>query len=317
MSHFLNKAGRWLLQRVARPAPSTDRIGSAQLADLLLQHQGRPFVFDEGNLRFMYFNQRAIQSAMKLDAPNELLCGYTVAMMAFLWVKPAPKRILMVGLGGGSLLKFCRSLLPDSHITVLEIDADVIALRDQFMIPVDDERLSIIHCDAIDYLNAQPLQVDALLLDGFDAVGMVEELATSEFFAACHQALSPDGVLVVNMWGKRRQLAAALQRLRARFDARVWCCRSPDSYNLIAFALRDGCAGFEPASLAELPAMNAAMTASLTQLLGNMQDSRAICAASSGSAVRELDALTEAIAAMMTPDPGLPRNDAEWSVAHR
>ncbi|MCV2356059.1 fused MFS/spermidine synthase [Paucibacter sp. B2R-40] len=310
----MTKMKRWLQQRGTKPLPTTDRIGSAQLQALLQQHQGRPFVFDEGNLRFMYFNERAIQSAMKLDAPTELLCGYTVAMMSFLWAKPAPQRILMVGLGGGSLLKFCRKLLPEAHITVLEIDADVIALREQFMIPADDARLRIIHCDAIDYLAGEPVQVDALLLDGFDAVGMVENLATSEFFAACHRALSPEGVLVVNMWGKRRLLAASLQRLGRCFEAPIWCCRSLDSYNLIAFAFRGDCAGFTPDGTAELPAMDPAMTNALQRLRGNLH-CLGIARGKAGSS-RELAALTEMVADMMQHDPSLPRTDAQWSAAH-
>ena len=128
-----------------------------KLETLQKKHQGKPFAFDEGNLRFMYFSQKSVQSAMKIDSPDELLCGYTSAMLAFLLTTPDPHHILMVGLGGGSLLKFCHRHLPRCRITVLEIDADVIALREQFMIPADDDRLEIIQTDAVTYMAQHSL----------------------------------------------------------------------------------------------------------------------------------------------------------------
>ena len=49
---------------------------------------------------------------MSLDEPDALVTAYTRKMMAFLLFNPAPKRIAMVGLGGGSLAKFCYRNLP-------------------------------------------------------------------------------------------------------------------------------------------------------------------------------------------------------------
>ena len=59
----------------------------------------------------------------------------------------------MVGLGGGSLAKFCHRHLPRTRLTVVEVDPDVIALRGEFEVP-DDERLAIVQADAAEYLPA-------------------------------------------------------------------------------------------------------------------------------------------------------------------
>src|SRR5881628_3367970 len=62
---------------------------------------GKPFVVDNGRRRFLHFDFDAIQSAMDLSDPQRLALAYTRKMMAFLLFNCAPKRILLLGLGGG------------------------------------------------------------------------------------------------------------------------------------------------------------------------------------------------------------------------
>ena len=72
------------------------------------------------------------QSCMLLDAPDVLALDYTRTLMGFLLFDPRPRSILMVGLGGGSLAKYCHRHLPQADITVVEINPHVIALRERF-----------------------------------------------------------------------------------------------------------------------------------------------------------------------------------------
>ena len=78
----------------------------------------------------MQFTCAATQSVMSLDDPDALVTAYARKMMAFLLFNSNPKHILMIGLGGGSLAKFCYRHLPNARLTVVEINADVIALRE-------------------------------------------------------------------------------------------------------------------------------------------------------------------------------------------
>src|ERR1700721_1424527 len=87
------------------------------------------------------------QSEMRINAPYALVNEYTRKMMGFLAFQPRPERVLIVGLGGGSLVKYCYRYLPDAQITAVEIDPDVLALRSQFFVPPDDERLTVILAD--------------------------------------------------------------------------------------------------------------------------------------------------------------------------
>jgi spermidine synthase len=56
-------------------------------------------------------------------------------MMLVLLFNPAPRSILMIGLGGGSLPKYCHRHLPQCDITVVEINPAVISLREAFQVP--------------------------------------------------------------------------------------------------------------------------------------------------------------------------------------
>lgn len=203
--------------------------------EALRSSRGHPFLFNDGPMRYLYFDERFVQSAMRLAAPDELALGYTRAMMGFLLFQSKPRHILMVGLGGGSLLKYCYRHLPSTRITVLEIDADVIALREQFMIPSDDERLHVIHCDAADYMEKSQVSVDVLLLDGFSADGPPAELTSARFYDNCRRLVNPHGILVANLPRFDPNFAAHTNRLCDEAGWRICGCQAVDSNNGIVF----------------------------------------------------------------------------------
>ncbi|WP_025916924.1 fused MFS/spermidine synthase [Herminiimonas sp. CN] len=205
----------------------------------LFKSEGKPFAFDHGDLRTLHFDEKFIQSAMRISAPDRLLLTYTQAMMAFLLFNPEPRHILMIGLGGGSLAKYCYRALPATRITVLELDADVINLRHKFLIPDDDERFQIMHTDAVDYLAAMDHQVDIILHDGFSADGLAPSLSTEAFYRRCRSVLEHDGVLVSNLWGDAADLVPVMQRLHAVFDDRLWWTGASGSFNRIVYAAKN------------------------------------------------------------------------------
>src|SRR5437016_2304602 len=91
-------------------------------------HHVKPFVYDSLNSRALHFSISEIQSRMQLKSPHALDLEYTRTMMAFLLFNPEPSSISMIGLGGGSLAKFCHRYLPQARIQVVEINPHVIAL---------------------------------------------------------------------------------------------------------------------------------------------------------------------------------------------
>ncbi|HAT29794.1 MAG TPA: transferase spermidine synthase [Janthinobacterium sp.] len=196
-----------------------------------------PLVRTRGDRRTLEFAPGMIQSEMLLSRPDQLVLRYARAMMCFVLFQPRPRDIVMVGLGGGSLLKFCHRHLPWARITVLELRADVIALREQFLIPADDARLRVIHTDAVAYLAAAPACADVLLVDGFDADGLPPALGSARFYADCRRALRPDGVLVANIFSYDPRHDAMLGRIETTFRGHVCGFDGIAGNNHIVFAV--------------------------------------------------------------------------------
>ncbi len=218
--------------------PSWARAGELR-AQLLDESYPKPFVIDDGKSRYLYFNVRLMQSEMTLKAPHDLALRYTQKMMGFLLFHPRPKRIALIGLGGGSIVKFCHRRLPGVHITAVELDPDVIALRDAFFVPPDDERLHIIEGDGSEFIEHADKGIDALLVDAFDRTGFAPALANREFFENAYAKLSGNGVLVVNLAGDKESYAGLIGEAMHVFDDQVIVISVPDDGNHILYAFKE------------------------------------------------------------------------------
>src|SRR5713101_2429053 len=79
----------------------------------------KPFLVEDRKTRSLCFGiDGAVQSEMWLDDPESLVSAYTRKMMGFLLFRRRPREILMIGLGGGSLAKFCHRHLPSARMSV-------------------------------------------------------------------------------------------------------------------------------------------------------------------------------------------------------
>lgn len=200
-----------------------------------------PVVIDTESERQLRFSVDALQSRMRLDDPYALLAGYTRQMMSFLLFDPDPQQVLLIGLGGGSLAKFCYRHLPHAQITAVEIDARVIALREAFSIPPDDHRFRIVHDDGARYLSGRQQPVSAILIDAFDQTGVSPSLATAEFFRHASRLLRPAGVLIMNLHGDPRRFDEHLQKVRAVFGSRTLLAQVTKNDNVLLYAFAEDC----------------------------------------------------------------------------
>lgn len=196
-------------------------------------------ISEQDGVRALHLGSDTIQSAMRLSAPNDLELSYTRAMMGFLLFHPDPREVLMVGLGGGSLAKFVYHRLPGAVSTVVEINPRVVAAaRHFFFVPPDDERLHVRLIDAAEYVVEHRSRFDVILADGFGIDAPIDALTTQDFYEACHAALTPDGVLVVNLWGSDRRFDTFLKRIEAAFEGLTVLLPAEKKGNIIVLAFR-------------------------------------------------------------------------------
>ena len=176
-----------------------------------------PFVQDNGGAKSLHFTHGELQSVMLTAFPWRLELDYTRTMMGFLLFNPAPSHIGMIGLGGGSLVKFCHRHLAASRMTVLEINPHVIALRREFQVPDDDARLTVIAADGALFLQSETPAFDVLLVDGFDHDGQPAALCSQRFYDDCVAALAPSGLLVVNLHYQHPDYPLLVERITRSF----------------------------------------------------------------------------------------------------
>lgn len=158
-----------------------------------------PFIQEYGSTVALHFDEFEVQSVMNKHAPDELVLSYTRTMMNSLVFNTRPSHVGMIGLGGGSMPKYCYRRLPDATIAVAEINPEVIALRDYFLIPKDNKRFMVYCEDGADFVRRQPGQFDVLFVDGFDHKGQPPQLCSQQFYGNCYRSLRSQGLLVVNV----------------------------------------------------------------------------------------------------------------------
>ncbi len=169
---------------------------------------------DRDGVRTLRFGDSGTrQSVVKVNDPTYLGLAYSKVMPLSLGFLECPKKILVVGLGGGSLPVFFHTILPEASIDIVELDADVVRTASEFCGFVQDQRMRVSVEDGRDFIEDCEASYDLIVLDAFDADSVPQHLLTEEFLQAVKGALNPLGAVVANVWGP------ALNRLYSRILA--------------------------------------------------------------------------------------------------
>ncbi|NJN52237.1 MAG: fused MFS/spermidine synthase [Gammaproteobacteria bacterium] len=152
-------------------------------------------------LRFSIRRDPRNQSCKDFDRPRHLVFGYTRMMMASLLVNPAPTRILVVGLGGGSLPEALALLYPDAQMDLIEIDPAVVRVATRFFEFRPTPNMHIHEVDARVFTKRagrSDARYDLILLDAFNGDYIPEHLMTQEYLEETRALLAPGGVVAAN-----------------------------------------------------------------------------------------------------------------------
>ncbi len=199
----------------------------------------KPFLHETRKMKSLHFSIAEVQSCMDMKQPDSLELAYTRTMMGFLLFHPMPLRIGMIGLGGGSLAKFCYRHLPQADISVLEINPHVIALRNDFSVPADDERFRVIRADGARYVRAHEGAFDVLLVDGYDYDGLPGELSSKRFYDDVSDCLRPSGVMAANIHLGNAEFPLLVARVGRSFNGAALAVKEHESGNAVVFARKD------------------------------------------------------------------------------
>lgn len=160
---------------------------------------------DEDGLRTLWFEKDgAKQSVVKPGDPDHIELPYAEVMPVGLALVEDPQRVLIVGLGGGTIPTFLRKHYPRLTIDVVEIDPVVVEVAEKFFGFRRDDRMKAYVYDGRDFIELPWCRnrYDVIFLDAFGADNVPYKLATKEFLQAVRLALTPKGVVVGNIWSR-------------------------------------------------------------------------------------------------------------------
>ena len=131
-----------------------------------------------------------------------------------------PKRVLIVGLGGGTIPGFLHKHYPETSIDAVDIDPDVVDVAKRFFGFREDATMKAHVTDGRRFIEECKEPYDVIFLDAFGSDSIPYHLATREFLQAVRRATKPDGVVLGNVWSSsiNRLYDSMVRTYQATFD---------------------------------------------------------------------------------------------------
>ena len=207
-------------------------------------------------VRYLHLDSPWVQGAMRIARPNTIELDYVQRMMAWMLWRPADEvglgHAVQLGLGAGSVTRFCHRTLR-MQTTAVEINPSVIAAcRQWFRLPDNDRRLTVVNDDAghwvADPAHRQAVQV--LQVDLYDHDAAAPVLDDEAFYRHCRAVLVDaggdglgdglgGGLMSVNLFGRHASFEASVRRIAGVFGAdQVWNLRPTREGNTVVIAGR-------------------------------------------------------------------------------
>lgn len=200
-----------------------------------------PTVSEQDGVRYLHFDSPWIQGAMHIKQSDRLVLSYTEQMMAWLlFLAPEPNRTVgQLGLGAGSLTRFCLRYL-SNPLVVVERNAAVVRVCEQYFRLPRQPRLEVVLDDAQHWITSptQRNRLAVLMVDLYDRDAQGPVCDSLAFYRGCFDALEGPGILSVNLFGRHESFERNLQHLQAVFGGRLLLLPPVEEGNQIVLAFK-------------------------------------------------------------------------------
>ena len=198
-----------------------------------------------GEVRALTFvrdnGQEAVQSRVDLARPHTLMSPYARGMFASYLYQPQPRRVLIVGLGGGAMVRFLMHHQPQVQIDAVEIDPAVVRIAGEYFGVKSGGNVRVYTADAVAFIETTAERYDFILMDAFlrpsgdtDTTGVPSRLKTEMFLGQLKRALAPGGVVAFNV-NEHATMADDIAAVAAVFG-NVALYRCPPAENKVLIA---------------------------------------------------------------------------------
>jgi spermidine synthase len=221
---------------------------STALADIHIEQTDQ-----ELHLKFDDDNE-AIQSAILLAHPHQLVMQNLQYLMGVLLFIPEPAKILMLGVGGGSLIHYIQHYLPRSEITAVENNAELLDICfAHFQLPRGGDQLTYVIDDARGFMQRDSQHYDLIVVDIFEGDVTPAWVLQEPFIQQLKNRLTVQGAVSCNLLTRNENTFRNFYRiLRGVFKQQCLCLEGEDYENLLVYALNFRSASKSMSQLLEL-----------------------------------------------------------------
>jgi len=199
---------------------------------------GRIMIVDRKDERCLMFSDEGEQTCMNVKNPDVVVHEYVRFMSAgLLFVRQAP-RTLMVGLGGGALIRLLLPHDPGARMDVIELNPGVVQVAKDFFHVEPSDRLALHVGDGREYLKSSKDHWDLMWLDAYGEDYIPFPLTTIEFVKLLADHLEPDGAVVANIWYRNDKLFRSMLHTYHEVFPSMYVFKGIDSVNGIVVAMR-------------------------------------------------------------------------------
>lgn len=203
-------------------------------------------VREKGSVRSLLFvdheGKERCQSSIDLAAPGTSQLQYSKSLFASMLFHYPQNRTLVVGLGGGGMVRYLNQNFPDMTVEAIEIDPVVVALAARYFGTVPGPKTIIHTQDAFVFFEQNHGRYDAIYMDAFlrppqdtELDEKVKRLKTEVFLEKLKSHLDPDGLVAFNLIELEDGTPDDLAAIRKVF-AGTYLFQVPNSGNLAVIA---------------------------------------------------------------------------------
>jgi len=202
-------------------------------------------VIDQGGLRTLSFNGSQ-ETRMNLGAPLQGHFEYTEYFhMPWLW-NTNIRRVLMIGLGGGSTQRSYQHHYTNVVVDTIELDPAVVKVAKEFFQVKESPTHHIQTNDGRIFLRRSTNTYDVIIMDAYATTrygsSVPVHLTTEEFFTLARNHLTTNGVLAYNiigqMQGWNEGFVSSMYRTMHWVFPQVYLFPAEDSMNVVLIATR-------------------------------------------------------------------------------
>jgi spermidine synthase len=172
---------------------------------------------DELTMSFQLKGWDYTETIVNLREPDNLPVRYTRVMTLGVVYPPQLKKILMIGLGGGSISTYLALSMPETMIDTVELDPGVVSAAKKYFGLRESPRLRYLAGDGRVMLRRSPDKYDLILVDAFRGGYVPFHLLTKEFYALLKDHLTPGGAVTFNIHDGTKLYLSTLRTLSSVF----------------------------------------------------------------------------------------------------